>query len=74
MGHFSSPYFWFVDLPFSVVPVIVAARRRCKNQFSIYLLSFFLGWTVIGGLAALFWALWGETLPQEMPKNGSARL
>jgi hypothetical protein len=65
MGHFSSWYFWLVDLPCSVVPAIIAARRRCESASLIYVLSLFLGWTIVGGAVALIWALKGKVLPPD---------
>ena len=77
MGHLSSLYFWLVDLPFTVIPILIAERRKCKNIALIYVLSFFLGWTIVGGIAALVWALVGETNPErnlgKSPSKGEER-
>jgi hypothetical protein len=67
MGRFFGWYFWLVDLPFTVIPILIAERRRCKNIPLIYGLSFFLGWTIVGGVAALIWALVGKTNPARDP-------
>jgi hypothetical protein len=61
--------FWLVILPLSTIPAIVAVHRKCKNLVLIDLLSFFLGWTVIGGIVALIWAFVGETAAQPAPKS-----
>ncbi len=68
MGHFDW-YFRLVDLPLTVVPILVAEKRRCKNMPLIYFLSFFLGWTIVGGIAALIVALAGETRPEQKPEK-----
>jgi hypothetical protein len=60
MDHFTSPFFWAVQLPLSVIPIVIAEKRKCKNLPWIYFLAFFLSWTVLGGIAAIVWALCGE--------------
>lgn len=37
-------------------PAIVAYRRNHRQAMAIAVLSFFLGWTLIGWVAALVWA------------------
>jgi hypothetical protein len=37
-------------------PSIVAARRGHRNKTPIFLLNLFLGWTLIGWVAALIWS------------------
>jgi len=39
------------------LPTLVACSRRLDSRAGIALLNFFLGWTVIGWIAALLWAL-----------------
>jgi CHASE2 domain-containing sensor protein len=39
------------------VPAIVAFRRKHQNATPITVLNLFLGWTVIGWVAALIWSL-----------------
>jgi hypothetical protein len=46
-------------LPFGAIhflPTIVAALRGSRHVVAIFLLNLFLGWTVIGWIAALIWA------------------
>ena len=47
-------------LPFLVqlylLPALVALTRRHHNTGAIFLLNFFLGWTVLGWVVALVWA------------------
>ena len=49
------------------VPTIVAAASKHHNTTAIFVLNLFLGWTLIGWVAALVWAC---TKP---PPEGSAR-
>ena len=49
------------SLPLAVllyfVPWLVAATKKKKNSWAIGALNLFLGWTLIGWLVALVWAL-----------------
>ncbi len=38
-------------------PTIVAVRKKKKNSSSIFVVNFFFGWTFIGWVVALSWAL-----------------
>jgi hypothetical protein len=38
-------------------PTYAAARRAHPNRVGIFLLNLLLGWTVIGWIAALLWAI-----------------
>jgi ATP/ADP translocase len=42
------------------LPTIIAALRRSRGVVGIFLLNLFLGWTVIGWIIALVWALTGQ--------------
>ena len=42
---------------FYFLPTIVALVRERYDKLSIFLLNFFLGWSVIGWVVALVWAL-----------------
>lgn len=55
--------FCFV-IPF--LPTIVAALRHSEHLLAIFLINFFLGWTVIGWIVALIWAATSQ------PKYGYA--
>lgn len=44
-----------------MVPSIVASLREHNNGRAIGALNIFLGWTFIGWVAALIWALTGES-------------
>lgn len=41
-----------------LVPSFVAMQRGLKQTASIFVLNFFMGWTVIGWVLALMLALW----------------
>lgn len=47
------------------IPTVVAANRRHARQGAIALLNALAGWTVVGWLAALIWALAGACRPKE---------
>ena len=50
------PIFGFGFL-FYFLPSIVAAARSKRDLVSIFVLNFLLGWTAIGWVIALVWAL-----------------
>lgn len=39
------------------LPTIIALARRRHNTLAIFLLNFFLGWTFVGWVVALVWAV-----------------
>jgi hypothetical protein len=39
------------------LPTIIAAARSKRDTMSIFVLNFFLGWTAVGWVIALVWAL-----------------
>ena len=43
------------------LPSIVAWSRRVNARGGLYVLNLFLGWTVLGWIAALIWAASGQT-------------
>jgi len=51
-------FFHFFGLPFVMyfLPSIIALARGKRDLLAIFLLNFFLGWTVIGWVVALIWA------------------
>ncbi len=51
------------------IPVFVAASNDHKNSTGILILNLFLGWTVIGWIGALIWAV---TNPTATPAPASA--
>jgi Superinfection immunity protein len=53
---FFFPMFGFGFL-FYFLPSIIAAARSKRDLVSIFVLNFLLGWTAIGWIVALVWAL-----------------
>jgi hypothetical protein len=51
-------FFPFFGLPFLMyfLPSIIALARGKRDLLAIFLLNFFLGWSVIGWFVALIWA------------------
>jgi Superinfection immunity protein len=45
------------------LPTIVAVVRHTPSALGVAVLNFFLGWTVIGWILALVWALAAHTGP-----------
>lgn len=46
------------------LPTIIAVFRHAPSALGVAMLNFFLGWTVIGWILALVWALAAHTGPQ----------
>jgi Superinfection immunity protein len=46
--------FWFVMY---FLPSIIAFAKSKRDRLAIFLLNFFLGWSVIGWIIALIWAV-----------------
>jgi hypothetical protein len=55
LGLFFFHFFgiWFVMY---FLPSIIAFAKSKRDKLSIFLLNFFLGWSVIGWIIALVWA------------------
>jgi hypothetical protein len=50
-------------LPFGAIhflPTIIAALRHSRHTMAIFLINLFFGWTVIGWIIALIWAITSE--------------
>jgi len=52
---FFLPFFGFGFVMY-FLPSIIALARSKRDTLAIFLLNFFLGWTVIGWIVALVWA------------------
>jgi hypothetical protein len=50
------------------LPTMLAYRRYNRNAGAIFALNFFLGWTLLGWVAALVWALTKDLTP---PKSSA---
>jgi hypothetical protein len=55
LGFFFFPFFGFGFL-FYFLPTLVAFVRDRHDRLSVFLLNFFLGWSLIGWVVALVWA------------------
>jgi len=53
-------FLWISGVILSAIPILIAEKRKCKNLPWIYFLGFCLSWTIIGWVAAMVWAIWGE--------------
>jgi len=51
------PGFFVIAIVLSFLPTILAASRHHHNVLGVFLVNFLLGWTVIGWVIALVWAL-----------------
>ena len=53
--------FGFAAISFALyfLPFVIAASRRHPHTLLIFVLDFFLGWTLIAWLALLLWAIVG---------------
>jgi len=56
LGILFFPFFGFGFVMY-FLPTLIALVRDKKDKLSIFLLNFFLGWSVIGWVVALVWAL-----------------
>ena len=56
LGFFFFPIFGFGFVMY-FLPAIIAFARSKRDATSILLLNFFLGWTAIGWVIALVWAV-----------------
>jgi len=52
---FHCGFLCFLGLYF--LPTIIASARRLDCRFGIVMVNLFLGWTFIGWIAALIWAI-----------------
>jgi len=54
------------------LPTIIAMVRNKSNRGAIFLLNLFLGWTFVGWIVSLVWAVAAESQPQQVIINNSA--
>jgi hypothetical protein len=58
---FFASFFGFIMFILALVvyflPTIIALAKKRRNTLAIFLLNFFLGWTFIGWVVALVWAV-----------------
>lgn len=63
-------YFLFVLIMCFIyfVPTIVAFGRGHKNALAIFILNLFLGYTLVGWVIALIWAVYNSETPAKKRK------
>jgi hypothetical protein len=61
LSTFFFPFFGFGFVMY-FLPSLIALVRDKRDILAIVLLNFFLGWTVIGWVVALVWALKTDTV------------
>lgn len=52
------------------LPSIIAGMKKRKNSVDILILNTFLGWTILGWIIALIWALLGKSALPIKPEKG----
>jgi T4 superinfection immunity protein/putative oligomerization/nucleic acid binding protein len=53
------------------LPTIIAMIRNKSNRGAIFLLNLFLGWTFVGWIVSLVWAVAAESQPQQVIINNT---
>ena len=56
-GSFVGIVVFLLILAINFIPTIVAVARHHRNALAIFLLNLLLGWTLIGWVIALIWAV-----------------
>jgi len=64
----------FLAFTFYFIPTAIAHQRRAQHFTGIFLINLVFGWTVLGWIAALIWAIVEKTddLPQIPPGSNPA--
>lgn len=55
------------------LPTIIAEYRRHRNRMSVFVIDLFLGWTLIGWVVALAWAVSSNVDPKPKRKSQASR-
>ena len=55
------------------LPTIIAMMNKAKYVPGIFIINLFLGWTVLGWIGALVWAVSSPPLDQEVVKRKKKR-
>lgn len=56
------------------LPSIVASSRRHRSENAIIALNLFLGWTFLGWVGSLVWALAGEAREEQVSASGGGTM
>jgi len=67
MFHLFGFPFFLVSATLYFLPTIIAVARKKANVLGILLVNFLLGWSVIGWIVALVWAVSTERVDQVPP-------
>lgn len=63
----------FLGIAFYFLPTFLAFNRKKSNKISILLLNLFLGWTFLGWIVALVWAVSNDDKQQNIVVNNQLR-
>jgi Superinfection immunity protein/zinc-ribbon domain len=64
MFHLFGFPFFLASVALYFLPTIIGASRHKTNLVGIFLVNFFLGWSIIGWVIALVWAISTERADQ----------
>jgi Superinfection immunity protein/zinc-ribbon domain len=64
MFHLFGFPFFLASVALYFLPTIIGASRHKTNLVGIFLVNFFLGWSIIGWVIALVWAVSTERVDQ----------
>lgn len=74
--HYHGGWLWGLGWGFTFLllfpyflPTIIAVLRRKTSSLGVFLLNLFLGWTFIGWVGALIWALSADRQPNIVVNN-----
>jgi Superinfection immunity protein len=59
---------WAILIVLYFLPTIVAVIRHKRNALMIGIFNFLLGWSIVGYIVALVWAIKVEELPVDLSK------
>lgn len=57
MNDFQGPMFLAIAVSLYFCPSLIACGRHKRNALAIFALNLLVGWTVLGWIGALIWAL-----------------
>jgi len=57
------------NVALSLIPFVIAYKRKCRNFIVIDVLAFFFTWTIIGWVVAMVWAMSGASDAEEFNRQ-----
>ena len=60
---------FLIGIPLYFLPSYLAYKRKKRSKLSILLVNLFFGWTTIGWIIALIWAVSSDNQPQNIIVN-----